>query len=219
MAQPQGFKPKGQEHLVCKFKKSIYGLKQASRQRYLKVDEVMKKHNIIKNQVDQCVYLKMSGRNFIILVLYVDDILLASNNIDLLHESKCFLFRNFDMKDLGEASYVIGIEIHQDQANEKLGLSPKEYIERILNRFNKQHCSLTVAPVIKGDVFGSHQYSKTEFEYEEIKRILYALIVGSLMYAQVCTLRLFHSIFKLDRKVETFRGILFLRDALLRYDG
>ncbi|GJV17704.1 putative RNA-directed DNA polymerase [Tanacetum coccineum] len=158
MAQPQGFKSKGQEHLVCKLKKSIYGLKQASRQWYLKFDEVMKKHNFIKNQVDQCVYLKMSGSNFIILVLYVDDILLASNNIDLLHESKRFLSRNFDMKDLGEASYVIGIEIHRDRANGRLGLSQKAYIERILNRFNMQHCSPTVAPVIKGDVFGSHQY-------------------------------------------------------------
>ncbi|GJT70464.1 putative zinc finger, CCHC-type containing protein [Tanacetum coccineum] len=101
MAQPQGFKSKGQEHLVCKLKKSINGLKQASRQWYLKFDELMKKHNFIKNQVDQYVYLKMSGSNFIILVLYVDDILLASNNIDLLYDSKCFLSRNLDMKDLG----------------------------------------------------------------------------------------------------------------------
>ncbi|GJY06174.1 putative zinc finger, CCHC-type containing protein [Tanacetum coccineum] len=117
MTEPQGFKSKGQEHLVCKLKKAIYGLKQESHQWYLKFDEVMKKHNFIKNQVDQCVYLKMSGRNFIILVFYVDDILLASNNIDLLHETKCFLSRNFDMKDLGEASYVIGNEIYRDRAN------------------------------------------------------------------------------------------------------
>ncbi|GJR61813.1 putative zinc finger, CCHC-type containing protein [Tanacetum coccineum] len=129
----------------------------------------------------------MSGSNFIILVLYVDDILLASNNIDLLHESKRFLSRNFDMKDLGEASYVIGIEIHRDRANGKLGLSQKAYIERVLNRFNMQHCSPTVAPVIKGDVFGSHQCPKTEAEYEEMKRIPYASVVGSLTYAQVCT--------------------------------
>ncbi|GKA99399.1 putative zinc finger, CCHC-type containing protein [Tanacetum coccineum] len=162
MAQPQGFKSKGQEHLVCKLKKSIYGLKQASRQWYLEFDEVMKKHNFIKNQV-------------------------ASNNIDLLHESKRFLSRNFDMKDLGEASYVIRIEIHQDRANGKLGLSQKAYIERVLNRFNMQHCSPTVAPVIKGDVFGSHQCPKSKVEYEEMKRIHYASVVGSLTYAQVCT--------------------------------
>ncbi|GJU71726.1 putative zinc finger, CCHC-type containing protein [Tanacetum coccineum] len=76
-------------------------------------------------QVDQCVYLKMSGRNFIILVLYVDDIFLASDNIDLLHESKHFLSRNFDMKDLGEALNVTGIKIHRDRANGTLGLSQK----------------------------------------------------------------------------------------------
>ncbi|GJS42104.1 putative zinc finger, CCHC-type containing protein [Tanacetum coccineum] len=145
MAQPQGFKSKGQEHLVCKLKKSIYGLKQASRQWYLKFDEVMKKHNLIKNQVDQCVYLKMNGRNFIILVLYVDDILLASNNIDFLHESKRFLSRNFDMKDLGEALYVIGNEIHRDRANGKLGLSQKAYIERVLNRRLKIYCDNSTA--------------------------------------------------------------------------
>jgi len=79
MQQPEGFKPKGQEHLVCKLKKSIYGLKQASRQWYIKFDEVMKKQGFLKNQVDQCTYLKMSGSNFIILILYVDDILLTSN--------------------------------------------------------------------------------------------------------------------------------------------
>ncbi|GJY35077.1 putative zinc finger, CCHC-type containing protein [Tanacetum coccineum] len=79
-----------------------------------------------------------------------------SNNIDLLHESKHFLSRNFDMKDLGEAS------------------------------FNMQHCSPTVAPVIKGDVFGSNQCLKIEVEYEEMKRIPYASVVGSLTYAQVC---------------------------------
>ncbi|GKD35466.1 putative zinc finger, CCHC-type containing protein [Tanacetum coccineum] len=129
----------------------------------------------------------MSGGNFIILLLYVDDILIASNNIDLLHESKRFLSRNFDMKDLGEASYVIGIEIHRDRANGKLGLSQKAYIERVLNRFNMQHCSPTVAPVIKGGVFGSHQCQKSEVEYEEMKRIPYAFVVGSVTYSQVCT--------------------------------
>nr|GEZ90126.1 putative zinc finger, CCHC-type [Tanacetum cinerariifolium] len=122
--------------------------------------------SISKNNVDQCVYLKMSGSNFIIHVLYVDDILSASNNIDLLHESKRFLSRNFDMKDLGEASYVIGLEIHRDRANGILGLSQNAYIERILNI---QHCSPTVAPVIKGDVFRSHQCLKTKVVYEEMR--------------------------------------------------
>ena len=187
MNQPEGFKPEGKEHLVCKLKKSIYGLKQASRQWYLKFDEVMKNQGFIKNQVDQCTYLKMSGSNFAILVLYVDDILLASNSLNLLHESKRLLSRNFDMKDLGEASYVIGIEIHRDRANGTLGLSQKAYIDRVLERYNMQQCSPSVAPVVKGDVFGTFQCPKTEVEKEQMRLIPYASVVGSIMYANVCT--------------------------------
>lgn len=187
MTQPDGFKPEGQEHLVCKLKKSIYGLKQASRQWYLKFDEVMKKQGYIKNQVDQCTFLKMSGSKFTILVLYVDDILLASNSLDMLHESKRLLSLNFDMKDLGEASYVIGIEIHRDRANGILGLSQKAYIERVLTRYNMHLSTPSKAPVVKGDVFGSFQCPKTEVEKEQMRMIPYASVVGSLMYAQVCT--------------------------------
>jgi hypothetical protein len=112
MTQPEGFVVEGKEHMGCKLKKSIYGLKQASRQWYLKFDEVIKKFGFIENQVDNCIYVKIKGSMFIILVLYVDDILLACSDKNLLHETKGFLSSNFDMKDLGDTSYVLGIEIH-----------------------------------------------------------------------------------------------------------
>ncbi|KAD4386078.1 hypothetical protein E3N88_26248 [Mikania micrantha] len=129
----------------------------------------------------------MSGSNFAILVLYVDDILLASNSLDMLHESKRLLSSNFDMKDLGEASYVIGIEIHRNRASGTLGLSQKAYINRVLTRYNMQHCSPSVAPVVKGDVFGTFQCPKTEVEKEQMRLIPYASVVGCIMYANVCT--------------------------------
>jgi hypothetical protein len=62
--------------------------------------------------VDNCVYIKIKESMFITRILYVDDILLASSDKNLLHETMGFLSSNFDMKDLGDASYVLGIEIH-----------------------------------------------------------------------------------------------------------
>ena len=103
MMQPEGFKEEGKEHMVCKLRKSIYGLKQASRQWYLKFDEIVTSLGFVENKIDQCIYLKVSGRKFIFLVLYVDDILLASSDLSLLHETKMLLSKSFDMKDLGEA--------------------------------------------------------------------------------------------------------------------
>ena len=111
MTQPIGFEEPGEEHMVCKLKKSIYGLKQASRQWYLKFDMIVTQNGFKENIVDQCIYMKVSGSNFIFLVLYVDDILLTSNNSNLLAETKQLLFDHFDMKDPDEASYVLGIQI------------------------------------------------------------------------------------------------------------
>ena len=109
MTQPIGFKVDGKEHLVCKLKKSIYGLKQASRQWYLKFDIVVTTNGFKENIFDQCIYMRVSGSSYIFLVLYVGDILLASNDTDLLLETKDILSSHFDMKDLGYASYVLGI--------------------------------------------------------------------------------------------------------------
>ena len=67
--------------------------------------------NLRKNIVYHCMYLKVSGSKIIFLILYIDDILLATNDLGLLHETKKFLSSKFEMNDMGEASYVIGIEI------------------------------------------------------------------------------------------------------------
>ena len=67
--------------------------------------------------------MRVSGSSNIFLVLYVEDILLASNDPDLLIETKYMLSTHFDMKDLGEAYYVLGIKILCDKANRMLKLS------------------------------------------------------------------------------------------------
>jgi hypothetical protein len=112
MTQPKGFAVKGKEHMRCHLRKSIYGLKQASRQWYLKFDETIRSFGFKENEEDNCIYVKFRDEKFIFLILYVDDILLASSDVTLLLETKRFLSSNFDMKDLGEASFVLGIEIH-----------------------------------------------------------------------------------------------------------
>ena len=104
MDQPEGFQDKGKEHMVCKLKKSIYGLKQTFRQWYLKFHEILITFGFKENLVDECIYLKINGSRICIIVLYVDDMLLASNNMRMIFETKQFLSKNFDMKDLGEAS-------------------------------------------------------------------------------------------------------------------
>ena len=103
MAQSTDFIVEGKENLGCRLKKSIYGLKQASRQWYLKFGETIRKFGFKENEEDNCIYAKFKNGKFIFLVLYVDDILLASSGVNLLLETKKFLPSKFNMKNLGEA--------------------------------------------------------------------------------------------------------------------
>jgi hypothetical protein len=115
MTQSKCFAVKGKEHMRCHLRKSIYELKQASRQWYLKFDESIMGFGFKENEKDNCIYAKFRSGKFIFLILYVDDILLASSNVSLLLETKRFLSSNFVVKDLGEASFIFGIEIHRDR--------------------------------------------------------------------------------------------------------
>jgi hypothetical protein len=94
----------------------------------LKFDGTIKKFGFSKECRGQLYSFKVKNGRFIFLTLYVDEILLASSDVSLLQETKKFLSSNFDMKDLGEASYVLGIEIHRDRTKYALGLSQKVYI-------------------------------------------------------------------------------------------
>jgi hypothetical protein len=187
MAQPKGFVVKGKERMECRLKKSIYGLKQASRQWYLKFDRTIRKFGFKENVVDNCVYAKFNNGKCIFLILYVDDVLLASSDVNLLQETKKFLSSKFDMKDHGEASFVLGIEIHRDRRKEVLGLSQKAYIEKVLMKFSMHNCCPSPAPIVKGNIYEDFQCPMNQYELDQMKAVPYASAVGNLQYAQVCT--------------------------------
>ena len=90
--------------MVYKLKRLIYGLKQASRQWYLKFNDTIVSFGFKENTIDRCMYLKVSGSKFIFFILYVDDILIATNGLSLLYKMKRFLSNNFEIKDMGEAT-------------------------------------------------------------------------------------------------------------------
>ena len=112
IVQPKSFVLGDAKSVVCKVKKSIYRLKQMSRQCYYKFHQIIVSFGFEMNVVDDCVYHKFNGSKRIFLVLYVDDILLATNDICMLHETKRFLEKHFEMKDLGDTFFILWIQIH-----------------------------------------------------------------------------------------------------------
>ena len=116
MQQPEGFVEKGKENLVCKLKKSLYGLKQAPREWYHKIHSFMLSQGYRQSDIDHCLYTKRAkDGSLLILILYVDDMLLAGTNINELAALKAKLNNSFGMKDLGDASHILGMRIEQDR--------------------------------------------------------------------------------------------------------
>ncbi|GJS56167.1 retrotransposon protein, putative, ty1-copia subclass [Tanacetum coccineum] len=114
--QPEGFVDPNHPRKVCKLQRSIYGLKQASRSWNKRFDEEIKRFGFTQNLVEPCVYQKASGSNVTFLILYVDDTIIMGNHIPSLQSVKTYLGKCFAMKDLGEATFILGIKIYRDRS-------------------------------------------------------------------------------------------------------
>ena len=147
MMQPEGFvDPKGADK-VCKLQRSIYGLAQASWSWNICFDEVIKAYGFIQTYGEACIYKKVSGSSVAFLILYVDDILLIGNDIEFLDSKKGYLNKNFSIKDLGEAAYILGIKIYRDRLRRLIRLSMSTYLDKILKEF-KMDRSKEFLPVL-----------------------------------------------------------------------
>ncbi|GJR21154.1 putative RNA-directed DNA polymerase [Tanacetum coccineum] len=122
---------KGKEDYVCRLQKSLYGLKQAPRQWYKKFESVIGKQGFRKTFSDHCVFFQRFGDDdFIILLLYVDDMLIVGKNIGRIAQLKQDLSKSFAMKDLGPAKQILGIRIFRDRGAKKLHISQEQYMRR-----------------------------------------------------------------------------------------
>ncbi|KAH0738218.1 hypothetical protein KY290_036923 [Solanum tuberosum] len=110
MHVPQGFSSQGEKQ-VCRLHKSLYGLKQASRQWNLKLTEALINSGFTQSHFDYSLFTKKVEERVVIILVYVDDILITGNDQELIMEGKQALKLNFKIKDLGEMKYFLGIEI------------------------------------------------------------------------------------------------------------
>jgi ATP-binding cassette subfamily B (MDR/TAP) protein 1 len=121
---------------VCKLKKSLYGLKQAPTQWYMKFESVMGEQGYKRCSSEHCVFIqRFLGDDYIILFLYVHDILIAGKNVSKISRLKKDLSKSFSMKDLGPAKCILSMRIERDTKSNKFYLSQEKYIEKVLCKF------------------------------------------------------------------------------------
>lgn len=142
-------KTKSIQKKVCQLERSIYGLKQSPRQWNKRFNDFMKVIQFNRSQYDSCVYFKEIEKNggYIYMLLYVDDILIASKNKEEVQKLRIFLSSEFEKKDLGDAKKILRMEIERDRTSGCLWVSQEGYLIRVLVNFKMDQCKYVATPM------------------------------------------------------------------------
>jgi hypothetical protein len=187
MDQPPGFVQEGQSHLVCKLKKTLYGLKQSSRAWYEKIHLFFTKEGFIRSHADHSLYVKQTGNYFMAVVIYVDDLIMLASDMTMMNELKSKLEEEYDMSDLGELHFFLGVHIERDRAARTITMHQGSYIEGVLKRFGMEDCKPVGTPLDPKAALVKLTDEEYDQHSQEMQGIPYKACVGSLMYAMVAT--------------------------------
>jgi hypothetical protein len=187
---PEGVEIK--EGYCWKLKKSVYGLKQAGRTWNRTLDRRLTGMGFTRLDAETCLYVSRDDKGHVcFLVVYVDDIILATNFKPYSDEIKRKLGNEFKMRDLGSLKWVLGIEIDRDRKAGTIDLSQRLHLSNALKRFGMADCNpIRSQPIQPGHKLSANDPNDTTIIPEMIINgtpVKYISVVGSLMYAAICT--------------------------------
>lgn len=171
-----------------KLLKAIYGLKQAGRKWKERLHDVLLSLGFKQSHADDCLYiLRSNGKIILIVLVYVDDMAVASKNLKRITSFKKNLKSHFDTTNLRKIHYILGLHITWDCANRIIYLNQTAYIDSILKRFGMTDCHPVITPLTTNQHLLTLQCPTTPIDHEKYSQYAngldYLSLVGSLLYA------------------------------------
>ena len=188
LSMPPGYEvaSNGGEQLVLKLNRSLYGLKQSPRNWNLTINDVLLGFGLERSKADPCVYVKqVAGGGVLIVVLYVDDVIGATDSPSVMAEFSSYLQQHYKCK-LGELEFFVGIRVTRDRANRTIYLDQQAYLESVLERYNMADCATAATPAT-AEPLTADMCPSTAADEEFMSGIPYRSAVGSLLYASTST--------------------------------
>ncbi|TMC14556.1 MAG: DDE-type integrase/transposase/recombinase, partial [Chloroflexi bacterium] len=172
--------PSGDGEIVCKLEKGLYGLKQAARLWNLRLQKYLLSLGFKQSVCDPCIYI--NNKTGIIIAIWVDDLIVLGKDLDSINKIKAELRNEFEMKDLGELKYFLGMQVTRDRVQRRLHLSQEGYTREILNRFGMQDSKPVSTPIATGTALQKSISTDCLVDQKDYQRM-----VGSQMYSMLCT--------------------------------
>jgi hypothetical protein len=181
MEQPEGFEVGNKEDdLVCRLRRSLYGLKQAPRVWNQRIRLFLKSIGFDQTYSDPCVYI--NKETDIIIAMWVDDLIIFGKDMVSINNLKVQLNEEYEMKDLGELKYFLGIQVHRDRERKIIHINQSGYNRTILERYGMQNSKPASTPLAT-----SARLVKATITDILTDQRGYQSIVGSIMYAMLAT--------------------------------
>jgi hypothetical protein len=186
MTQPEGFQEYGPEY-VLRLLRSLYGLKQASRVWNKKLHAALVSMGFKRLDSDRSIYIYARGPVRIIMPIFVDDITLASKSKSAIDSTVKELAQHFELRDLGDTRYLLGIEIIRDRPNRSLSLCQRQYIINMLDRFGLADSKPVSTPMEPGLHLDTSMGASSSDDIAFMRKVPYLSAVGALMYLAITT--------------------------------
>jgi hypothetical protein len=172
--KPEGFQLSENIDYVCKLKKALYGIKQAPRAWYSRLDKYLQQAGFRKGSADNNLYIKVSQGNILLIEVYVDDIIFGSDDDRLSQKFTKDMQNEFKMLLLGELSFFLGLQIRQ--SNQGIFISQTKYIREMLKRFGMEDCKPIITLMQTSCKLSKDDDSKSTDQRQ------YRSMIGSLLY-------------------------------------
>jgi hypothetical protein len=187
MKQPEGFVEPGYEDYVCKLVHTIYGTMQGGHDWFETLGTSFNQLNYITSRADPCVRYKKEDGNYTITDTYTDDIFGASNSDEEIKKRKDEIGKKWDIKDVGETEYFLGMRVQQDLELGTVRITQRPYWEHVLSRFKLENITPRNTPLPAGINLDNTMSPQTESEIREMQDKPYRSILGSVMWGQLAT--------------------------------
>lgn len=187
MHPPKKYLKPGQEGMVCRLLKCLYGLKQAGRGWHKEMSSAFEQIGFSKSGVDHSLFIRRTPIEQTAVAVATDDMAVAGSTTDAIKRFKTEISEFFDITDGGEISWFLNFEIRRDRAARTISINQRSYLEAMASKFGQQDAKPVYLPMLPGEIFSKDQCPVTPSQHFAMRKIPYAEGIGHVLWPVMVT--------------------------------